>query len=62
MEEELRKQLIEKINTNFAEVATVCTSSRCSGDGEATTLPPPTDVPQIQGDKPGKLSFNEVTG
>ena len=56
VEEGLRKQLIEKINTNFAEVATVCTSTRCSG-GDATTLPPSTEVPQIQGDKPGMLNL-----
>ena len=56
MEEGLKKQIIEKIATNFAEVATVCTASTCNGgvedDQEQTTVSP--RVPQTQGDKPGK--------
>ena len=55
MEEGLKKQLIENIANKFAEVATVCTTA-CNGGGEddLTTVSPHSDVPQTQGDKPGK--------
>ena len=58
VEEGLRKKLIEKIATDFAEVATVCTTTTCNGGSEAelaqTTVAPRSDAPQTQGDKPGK--------
>ena len=58
MEEGLRKKLIEKIASDFAEVATVCTTTTCNGDSQdelaQTTVAPGSAVPQTQGDKPGK--------
>ena len=65
MEEGLRKQLIEKIATNFGEVATVCTASACNGDIEddqsLTTVSPRSEVPQTQSEKPGKKEQKSKT-
>ena len=58
MDEGLRKQLIEQIATNFGEVATVCTTSTCNG-GDETTVSPPSEEAQTQGDKPGGVILSK---